>query len=34
MHVLGMLFLVLIIGHLLAPLEAVGVWLYDRRYKR
>lgn len=34
MHILGILFLVLMIGNLLAPLESVGVRLYDRRYRR
>lgn len=33
MHILGILFLVLMIGNLLSPLESVGTWLYDRQYR-
>jgi hypothetical protein len=31
MHVLGLLFLALMIGALLSPLDAVGAWLFDRK---
>jgi hypothetical protein len=34
MDVLGMIFLAVVLGHLFAPLEAVGAWFYDRRYNR
>jgi hypothetical protein len=31
MHVLGLLFIVLILGNLAALGDSVGVWLFDRR---
>lgn len=34
MHILGILFVVLIFGVLLSPLDSVGAWLYDRRTQR
>ena len=34
MDVLGMIFLAVVLGHVLSPLECVGAWLYDRRHNR
>ena len=31
MHILGILFIVLILGAVLSPLDAVGAWWFDRK---